>query len=111
MQASYLWLFPVLVFYIGYVIVELPSNIIIRKAGPAAWLSFLAVAWGVVTLAVGFIKNWESLVVLRVLLGIFEGVSLRGNRVRVLGTMPDANGMQGCLSRRNLFSLIVVQEV
>ncbi|TPX16264.1 uncharacterized protein E0L32_003913 [Thyridium curvatum] len=62
-----------LVFYIGYVIVELPSNIIIRKAGPAAWLSFLAVAWGVVTLAVGFIKNWESLVVLRVLLGIFEG--------------------------------------
>ncbi|KAF9893419.1 hypothetical protein FE257_010731 [Aspergillus nanangensis] len=61
-----------LVFYIGYVIMELPSNILIKKLGAANWLSGLGLCWGVVTLAIGFSKNWITLTVLRVLLGICE---------------------------------------
>ena len=90
-------------------IVELPSNVMIRKAGPAAWLSFLAVSWGIVTLAVGFIKNWYSLVILRVLLGVFEGVSIlrpfEGHKSR-----PDTDGnYTGRISGMRLSGFVMVQ--
>ncbi|CAK4033631.1 related to tartrate transporter [Lecanosticta acicola] len=35
-----------LVFFVGYVIFEIPSNILIRKIGPAIWLGAIGVAWG-----------------------------------------------------------------
>ncbi|KAL7915712.1 major facilitator superfamily domain-containing protein [Trichoderma velutinum] len=62
-----------LVFYIGYVFVELPSNIIIKRVGPANWLAFLGLLWGIATLGIGFSHNWIVLTILRVILGIFEG--------------------------------------
>ena len=64
-----------LVFYIGYVVMELPSNIFIKRFGAANWLAGLAISWGVVTLGIGFSKNWVTLTVLRVLLGTLEAVS------------------------------------
>jgi hypothetical protein len=64
----------VLVFYVGYVIFELPSNMVLRKIGPANWLSFLGLAFGLVELGMGFSKNWGAFSVLRVFLGIFEAV-------------------------------------
>lgn len=65
----------VLVFYIGYVLFELPSNMVLQKVGPANWLSGLTLCWGIVTLCVGFVRSWQALAGLRVLLGIFEAVS------------------------------------
>ncbi|KIW58013.1 hypothetical protein PV05_02565 [Exophiala xenobiotica] len=62
----------ILVFYVGYVIFELPSNIVLKKLGAANWLSFLGVAWGLISLGIGFSKNWGTVAVLRVLLGILE---------------------------------------
>ncbi|KAK2737423.1 hypothetical protein FQN57_007513 [Myotisia sp. PD_48] len=60
------------VFFIPYFIFELPSNIVLRKVGSANWLSFIALAWGTLMLGCGFIKNYESLVAFRVLIGFFE---------------------------------------
>lgn len=65
----------VLVFYIGYILFELPSNMILQKVGPANWLAGLTLCWGIVTLCVGFVRSWQALAGLRVLLGIFEAVS------------------------------------
>lgn len=64
----------VLVFFIGYVIFEIPSNIVIRKIGPANWLSFIALAWGGVSIGIGFCDSWIPLAVCRALLGILEAV-------------------------------------
>lgn len=61
-----------MVFFISYVIFELPSNAVLHRLGAANCLSFYAVAWGFVTLGIGFLQSWEGLAVLRVLLGVFE---------------------------------------
>ncbi|KAK5045516.1 hypothetical protein LTR84_009134 [Exophiala bonariae] len=37
----------ILVFYLGYILFELPSNIVLQKVGPAIWLSALASCWGI----------------------------------------------------------------
>jgi MFS family permease len=61
-----------LVFFIGYLLFDLPSNLIIRRAGPANWLAFIVTCWGATTLGTGFVRSWEMLAVARVFLGIFE---------------------------------------
>ncbi|KAF5640427.1 tartrate transporter [Fusarium sp. NRRL 52700] len=61
-----------MVFFIGYIIFEIPSNAFIHKLGAANWLTFLAFAWGLVSLGIGFPNNWAGLAVLRSLLGVFK---------------------------------------
>lgn len=61
-----------LVFFIGYGIFELPSNMVIRRLGARLWLSFLIIVWGACVLGMGFVKSWVPLAVLRALLGVFE---------------------------------------
>lgn len=61
-----------LVFFPFYAVFELPSNLVIRRIGARIWLSILIVLWGVTVLAMGFVKDWTNLAVLRALLGVFE---------------------------------------
>lgn len=61
-----------LVFFIGYALFEIPSNLVIRRLGAQWWLSFLIVSWGLCVLGMGFVHNWEALTVCRALLGVFE---------------------------------------
>jgi nitrate/nitrite transporter NarK len=61
-----------LVFFPCYALFELPSNLVIRRIGARYWLSFLIVVWGIMVLAMGFVKDWNSLAALRALLGVFE---------------------------------------
>ncbi|KAH7018541.1 major facilitator superfamily domain-containing protein [Microdochium trichocladiopsis] len=61
-----------LVFFIGYMLFELPSNMIIHRVGAANWISFIVFSWGLVTIGIGFLNDWISLAVLRAILGAFE---------------------------------------
>lgn len=61
-----------MIFFISYILFEIPSNAVLHRLGAANCLSFYAVAWGFVTLGIGFLKSWQGLAVLRVLLGLFE---------------------------------------
>ncbi|KAI1074787.1 MFS general substrate transporter [Whalleya microplaca] len=61
-----------LVFFIGYMLFELPSNMVIVRVGAANWLALITFAWGLVSLGIGFLDNWVGLAVLRALLGVFE---------------------------------------
>jgi MFS family permease len=61
-----------LVFFIGYIIFEIPSNIVIHKVGAANWLALIAFAWGLVSLGIGFLHNWIGLAICRAFLGVFE---------------------------------------
>lgn len=58
----------------GYIIFEIPSNLVLKRLGPAIWLSTLSLAWGLVTLGIGFSKNWQIVAACRAVLGICEAV-------------------------------------
>lgn len=61
-----------LVFFIGYVLFEIPGNMLIHKVGAANWLAFIAFAWGLVSIGIGFLHDWVGLAICRAILGVFE---------------------------------------
>jgi MFS family permease len=60
------------IFFIGYVLVEVPSNLALVRFGARRWLARIAVSWGIVAVAIGFAHNVPTLLALRFLLGIAE---------------------------------------
>lgn len=60
------------IFFIGYVLVEVPSNLALARFGARRWLARIAVSWGIVAVALGFAPNATTLLVLRFLLGVAE---------------------------------------
>ena len=62
----------VLLFFITYVALQPPATVVLRKLGPRIFLPSIVVIWGAVMIAFGFVKEWTTLIPLRLLLGIFE---------------------------------------
>lgn len=60
------------IFFIGYVLVEVPSNLALVRFGARRWLARIAVSWGVVAVAIGFAPDATTLLALRFLLGVAE---------------------------------------
>ncbi|KAK5200713.1 hypothetical protein LTR16_005158 [Cryomyces antarcticus] len=60
------------IFFIPYILFEVPSNIIIKKVAPSTWLSLIMTLWGIATVGQGLVKNFGSLVACRFLVGLFE---------------------------------------
>jgi MFS family permease len=67
-----------LVFYIPYILVDVPSNLLVKKFRAGVYLPSLITAWGVVCMCMGFITNYAGLIACRLLLGLFEGGILGG---------------------------------
>jgi len=61
-----------LVFFITYVIFQPPATVLCRKIGPRVFLSTITLAWGIVMIGFGFVKDWTHLVGLRAVLGVLE---------------------------------------
>jgi adenylosuccinate synthase len=61
------------IFYIVYMFVEVPSNIILKKIGPKYYLPLLVCGFGFVSLCSAFVKSFGGLLVARAFLGVFEG--------------------------------------
>lgn len=57
---------------------ELPSNLVLKKVSPRIWLPFLTIAWGIVTMCLGFVRSYGSFVAVRAVLGMCEGGLLPG---------------------------------
>ncbi|RIB28650.1 major facilitator superfamily domain-containing protein [Gigaspora rosea] len=60
------------VFFIGYVLFEIPSNMVIKKFTPSKWIPTLMVVWSVVVCCMAAVKNFGELIATRLLLGVFE---------------------------------------
>ncbi|KAJ3574208.1 hypothetical protein NPX13_g4437 [Xylaria arbuscula] len=67
-----------LVFYIPYILVDVPSNWIVKHVKAGIYLPALITAWGLVSTFVGFTESLAGLIVARLLLGLFEGGLLGG---------------------------------
>ncbi|MEZ2352683.1 MFS transporter [Caballeronia sp. RCC_10] len=60
------------IFFIGYALLEVPSNLAAHRVGPRRWVARIAVTWGILSTAMMFVQGTWSFYVLRVLLGIAE---------------------------------------
>lgn len=60
------------IFFIGYALFEVPSNMILHKVGARMWLSRIMVTWGLVSIAMIFVHDPMSFYILRFLLGVAE---------------------------------------
>jgi MFS family permease len=59
-------------FFIGYLLLEVPSNLALHRFGARRWIARILVTWGAVAAAMAFVPNHEWLYALRILLGIAE---------------------------------------
>ena len=59
-------------FFVGYALFEVPSNVLMQKYGARAWLTRIMGTWGLVAGAMAFVWNDTSFYVLRFLLGVAE---------------------------------------
>jgi sugar phosphate permease len=60
------------VFFIGYLLLEVPSNLMLHRFGARRWIARILVSWGIVATAMAFTPNATVLIVLRFLLGVAE---------------------------------------
>ncbi|OAE98954.1 hypothetical protein AYJ54_33415 [Bradyrhizobium centrolobii] len=60
------------IFFIGYFLFEVPSNVALNKYGARIWISRILISWGVVATASAFVQTAMQLYILRFLLGVAE---------------------------------------
>lgn len=60
------------IFFIGYFLFEVPSNILMQKFGARVWITRILFTWGIISMATGFAQNATQLYIIRFLLGIAE---------------------------------------
>ncbi|KAH8196070.1 hypothetical protein TruAng_009756 [Truncatella angustata] len=61
-----------IVFFVGYVIWEVPSNMILAQTKPSIFLPTIMFLWGCATIGMAFIDTYKALVGLRILIGLLE---------------------------------------
>jgi MFS transporter, ACS family, tartrate transporter len=60
------------IFFIGYSLCEVPSNLILHRLGGRRWLARIMITWAIVAGAMAFVKGAAGFYVLRFLLGVAE---------------------------------------
>ncbi|KAK9764896.1 hypothetical protein K7432_007216 [Basidiobolus ranarum] len=60
------------IFFIGYVLFEVPSNIMLKKIGPSRWIPIVMIAWSVVMMCMAAVSNAAGLLASRFFLGLAE---------------------------------------
>jgi ACS family tartrate transporter-like MFS transporter len=66
------------VFFIGYALCEVPSNLILARVGARRWIARIMVTWGIVSVAMMFVRGPLSFYALRFVLGVAEAGFLPG---------------------------------
>ncbi|KAI9714919.1 MAG: hypothetical protein M1820_000208 [Bogoriella megaspora] len=66
------------IFYVPYVCVDVPSNLVLKYFKAGYYLPSLILAWGICSLCTGFVKSYSGLLVVRFFLGLCEGGLLGG---------------------------------
>ncbi|MDY0746936.1 MFS transporter [Paucibacter sp. R3-3] len=60
------------IFFWGYFLFEVPSNVVLHKVGARLWIARVMVTWGVISAAMALVKGPTSFYVIRFLLGAAE---------------------------------------
>lgn len=65
--------FGVSLFFVGYILIQLPSLWLLQRIGMRRWLFLIALVWGIAATSMAFVHTREMFFALRVVLGIAEG--------------------------------------
>ncbi|MDB5293514.1 MAG: major facilitator superfamily 1 [Phycisphaerales bacterium] len=108
------------IFFLGYFLFEIPSNLILERVGARAWICRIMLTWGVISACMMFVRGPKSFYLLRFLLGLaeagfFPGVILyltywfpatrRARAVALFMTATAASGVIGSLISYKLLGL------
>ena len=59
-------------FYFGYLLFEVPSNLLLRRVGARKWIARIMISWGIVTAGTMLVRDATSFYFVRILLGVAE---------------------------------------
>lgn len=59
-------------FFLGYFLFEVPSNLMLHRTGARLWIARIMVSWGLVSMAMSLVESAASFYALRFLLGVAE---------------------------------------
>lgn len=60
------------IFFVGYILFEIPSNLALQKFGARIWIARIMISWGVVATAMALVHSETSFYAMRFLLGVAE---------------------------------------
>src|SRR5689334_4450466 len=60
------------IFFLGYCLFEVPSNLILARVGARLWISRIMITWGVISAGMVFVRSPSAFYILRFLLGAAE---------------------------------------
>lgn len=78
------------IFFIGYLLFQVPSNLMLRRVGARRWICALMVVWGTISLSTGFVSTAKTFYVVRFLLGSTEAGFFPGIIFYINGWFPSA---------------------
>ena len=70
--------------YLGYVVANIPSSIIVTRVGAPVWLACLMLSWGVVCACTAAVRTRAQFFLIRVLLGVTEAGCFPGASIAVV---------------------------
>ncbi|KAL5531265.1 hypothetical protein ACEPAG_4142 [Sanghuangporus baumii] len=82
------------IFFIPYALLDVPSNIFLKRLRPSIWLSSIMLLWGIMMTVQGLVHNFGGLLAMRWMLGTFEA-----------GLFPGVNYYLSCWYKRSEFGL------
>jgi MFS transporter, ACS family, 4-hydroxyphenylacetate permease len=77
-------------FYVGYLVFEVPSNLMLARFGARKWLARIMITWGIASTATAFAADASSLDVLRLLVGTAEAGFVPGVLLYLTYWFPQA---------------------
>ena len=60
------------IFFLGYFLFEVPSNVLLERTGARIWIARIMITWGLIAGGMAFIAGPVSFLVMRFLLGVAE---------------------------------------
>jgi len=82
------------IFFAGYIVFQVPSNLILLRMGARRWIARVVVAWGVVSMASAFVVGPHSFYVMRFMLGLAESGFFPGTLLYLSFWFPDRQRAQ-----------------
>lgn len=79
------------IFFIGYFLFEVPSNVILERVGARAWIFRIMLTWGIVSMATAFVHERNAFYAARFLLGAAEAGFFPGMVLYLTYWFPQAN--------------------
>ncbi|WP_370678196.1 MFS transporter [Pleomorphomonas sp. PLEO] len=105
-------------FFAGYVVFEVPSNLILRRVGARLWISRIMISWGLISVLMAFVHSEATFYLCRFLLGVAEAGFLPGvilyvnqwlppqDRARALSVLAASTAVAGLVGSPLSMSLL-----